>query len=162
VRAVTSVARMSSSPAYRDRGHAVGIGIGVVSGALMLGLVAFLCVVPSFGLFAWLYLGPDIDDAKAAAAHYLELVERGDDAGAYAMICAENQRSLTEKEFAALVEAAPRPATHEIGRAVFLDEPGREAGVSVHVTDSTGAARDIDLRLRGGKSPWLICGDTLI
>lgn len=138
---------------------AIGLVAGT-AGIIALAVVA-VCAVPAFGFFVWLFLGPDVDDAKAAAGQYLERVEARDDAGAYQLLCAQARRDLTQEAFTAAVDAGPRPAGHAFGRGVFLDEPGHEASIDVQLTDRAGATRRISLTLEDEGS-WLVCGDPLI
>ena len=132
-----------------------------VSAGVLVSLVVVFCLVVGGGFSVWMWLGPDIDDAKAVANQYLSRIESHDDAAAYAMLCEDARARLTPASFTALVEDAPRPVSHQLGYGAFLDEPGNEAFVRVTLTDRSGATRQTELTIANDK-PWQVCGDPLI
>lgn len=138
----------------------LGVGIGV-AGALVLGLLA-LAAIPLFGFFAWWKLGPDVDDAKTAADHYLARLEAKDDAGAYALLCDAARRATTQDRFTAVVEAGARPASHVVADGSLTDEAGEHADVTAVLADGASTHRRLELTLTYADHKWSVCGDALI
>lgn len=124
--------------------------------------VLAVCALPMLGLVVWWWGGPDRDEPRAAATAYLRLIEAGDDAAAYRMICPEVRAEVTAAAFGAEVRAGPRPAAHEVTDVAFLDEAGSAAAVGSRVTDRAGATRQVRLRLENRHGTWQVCGDTLV
>jgi hypothetical protein len=143
-------------------GHrGVWLGVGIAASGIAIVAVLAMLAVPVLGFFVWMFLGPDSDDAKATAGDYLQRLEAKDDAGAYALLCADTRRDTDQAAFTGLVEAGPRPAGHEV-TAGHLDEAGRHGDVDVVLTDATGATRPLHLRLTYANRKWSVCGDELI
>ncbi|MBM2616474.1 hypothetical protein JIG36_12995 [Actinoplanes sp. LDG1-06] len=142
-------------PPYRRSPASVAAVVGILA-------VLAVCAVPVFGFLVYWFAGPDLDEPKNAAAAYLQQIEARADRNAYGMLCSDLRAETTPAEFTAMLDAAPRPARHSVGRAVFLNEPGTSAGITVLLTNPTGASRALDLYLTSDKSGWHICGDTLI
>ncbi|MEV6841914.1 hypothetical protein [Actinoplanes sp. NPDC051411] len=148
----------------RPRGGLSNVGLGVVIGvavALTLGLLGLLAI-PVFGFFAWWRLGPDVDDAKAAADHYLARLEARDDAGAYALLCGDARHATTRDAFTDLVDAGPRPASHTVADGSFADEAGHHADVVAYLADRSGPRRRLELTLTYADRKWSVCGADLI
>ncbi|MBU2665244.1 hypothetical protein KOI35_17205 [Actinoplanes bogorensis] len=136
----------------------VGASVAVVA-ALAL---AAVCALPAFGFFVYWFLGPDIDEAQAAAVTYVEQIEKGDKLSAYAMVCTESRTELTAGAFGELVDAAPQPVSHRVTNRFFTDEAGSSARVDIDLTDSAGATRRLDLSLTSENGKWQVCGDPLV
>jgi hypothetical protein len=149
----------TTRPRGGNRGVWLDVGIGVAGVAIVA--VLAMMAVPAFGFFAWLFLSPDSDDAKATAGRYLQRLEAQDDAGAYALLCADARRGTAPDAFTDLVEAGPRPAQHKVTGG-YLDEAGRHGDVDVVLTDRAGATRPLHLTLEYADRKWTVCGTDLI
>ncbi|WP_147458723.1 hypothetical protein [Micromonospora sp. BL4] len=125
------------------------------------GVVALLAVasIPVLGFLLWLYGGPDIDEARAAADRFVQHLEQDRDDTAYRSMCSETKDRITVGEFTEAVERLGRPVSHEIGRAGFGDEAGNSAYVTVRLTGRSGATTSVSLRIET-EPAWRVCGDT--
>jgi hypothetical protein len=148
----------------RPRGGISNVWLGViigVAGTMVLGLLA-LAAIPLFGFFVWWKLGPDVDDAKATADHYLARLEAKDDAGAYALLCRDARGDYTQDAFADLIDAGPRPVSHTVAGGSFADEAGHHADVVAYLVDSSSPHRSLQLALTYTDREWSVCGTDLI
>src|SRR4051794_29409742 len=104
-------------PDVRPRRLATKILIGVAVGVTLL-----MCGTAIFGAYLWWTGGADIPAVKATTDRYLGLIEAGDDAGAYQLLCHNDQVTMTTAAFTAAVRKAPRPTRHTIGTVHVRDE----------------------------------------
>jgi hypothetical protein len=88
-------------------------------------------------------------------------IEARDDAGAYALLCADARRGTAPDAFTDLVEAGPRPARHEVTGG-HLDEAGKHGDVDVVLTDGAGGTRSLHLTMNYDERKWTVCGTGLI
>jgi hypothetical protein len=142
-----------------------GGGVFGLSLGLVLAILFAACAIPALGYYVWAYLGPDLDDAKVATAHYLERIEASDYTGAYRSLCPATIRATSAQAFTAAMAASPHPVSHVLLGGLFTNEPGNEAEVDMRLTDGTGSTREVTFvvsMVDHARGTWLVCGDTLI
>ncbi|WP_435209187.1 hypothetical protein [Micromonospora sp. bgisy143] len=59
------------------------------------------------------------------------------------------------------MERLGRPVSHTMGRAVFTDEAGKSASVTVELTGRDGRTTTLKLRLES-ETGWQVCNDDLV
>ena len=126
---------------------------------LVVGLAVTAALCPVAGFLLWLFAGPDLDEPRAAVDTFLGRLEAGDDAAAYASLCARTKAATTAAEFAEAVRALPRPASHRTTDASFSNEAGTSAWVQVALTDRAAAVRQLSFKVDDEDRAWRVCGD---
>ncbi|MCX5065677.1 hypothetical protein OOJ91_07255 [Micromonospora lupini] len=129
----------------------------IVAGAVILGCLGALAL-PVGGFLLWMYGGPDVDEPRAAADQFVGRLESNDDAAAYESQCSDVKARTSAAAFTAAVERIGRPVSHTMGRAAFLDEPGKSAAVTVELTGRTGQTTTLDLYLES-EVGWQVCDE---
>jgi hypothetical protein len=150
-------------PARRGRRWRSGFFVGVVLTAAVGVVVAVaLIFVPAVGAIGFLRGSPSLDDANSAAERYLDEIEAGADADAYARLCPDLQGTISPEQFTATVESAPRPQRHKITAVRASSENNRSADAGVQLYTGIGAGRHSTIKLRHDDSGWRICGEPYI
>ncbi|WP_422735352.1 hypothetical protein ACN263_17280 [Micromonospora sp. WMMD729] len=132
----------------------------IVAVAVTLGCLAALAV-PVGGFLLWMYAGPDVDEPRAAADQFVGRLERNDDTAAHESLCHQVRARTDLAAFTAAVERLGRPVSHTMGRAVFTDEAGKSASVTVELTGRDGRTTTLKLRLES-ETGWQVCNDDLV
>ncbi|MET8350871.1 hypothetical protein [Micromonospora sp. NPDC005206] len=135
-----------------------GWGPWAVAAACVVALLA-AAFLPVLGFLVWMYGGPDIDEARAAADRFVQHLEQNQDDTAYRSMCSEVKDRITVEEFTEAVERLGRPVSHDLGRAGFGNEAGSSAFVTVRLTGGSGATTSVSLRLET-EPDWRVCSDT--
>jgi len=111
-----------------------------------------------YGLFRWYNsaAGP----AQAATETFLTRLERGDTAGAYQLLCADERNRLSQAAFTDLVHARPQLRRHRIvGTSVAVVNGTSTALITVDLTRAGEAAERHTVRLVKDGSSWRVCGE---
>ncbi|MET8087356.1 hypothetical protein [Micromonospora sp. NPDC005237] len=130
----------------------------IVVAALVVACLGALAL-PVGGFLLWMYTGPDVDEPRAAADQFVRRLESNDDAAAHDSLCREIKARTDLAAFTAAVERLGRPVSHTMGRAVFTNEAGNNASVTVELTGRTGQTTRLDLYLTS-TTGWQVCDES--
>ena len=129
---------------------------------VIVGVAAVSLLCPVTGFLLWMFAGPDLDEPRAAVESYLVRVESGDDAAAYASLCASTRSTATAAQFTEVVLRSTRPVSHRITRVTFSNEAGTQASVTVELTNQAGTVRSVRLTADDEDGAWQVCGYPVI
>ena len=98
--------------------------------------------------------------ARDAATAFLDEVEDGDDAGAYAMFCDSMKQSFTESQFESRVEQRGRAKDHKITGVSVNSTNGKTSGtVNATLTLADGSTRQTVIVLTKEGDVWKVCSN---
>ncbi|MCP2329335.1 hypothetical protein HDA40_007842 [Hamadaea flava] len=129
------------------------IGVGLV--------LALCCGGLAFGGYKLFDTVKDaLAPARDAAVAFLDEVEDGDDAGAYAMFCEDMQATATQSQFTAGVEQRGRTKDHKITGVSVSTVNGVSTGtVTATLTEAGGGTRQTVIVMAKEAGTWKVCSN---
>lgn len=133
--------------------------VATVGGLLAVALLLF-CVLGVIGVVV-IQIPEGTGAVRKTAETFLQDLERGDDASAYALLCPGTTEQFDRDQFTHAIQLLPRPHTHRITDAAFADEPGNHAVVDADLIDGAGTNHPRAIHTSRTTGGWRICGDPL-
>ncbi|NUT18756.1 MAG: DUF4878 domain-containing protein [Hamadaea sp.] len=101
-----------------------------------------------------------VTPARDAAAAFLDDVEAGDDAGAYAMFCDSMKQIATESQFESRIEQRGRTKDHKITGVSVNSTNGKTSGtVTATLTLADGSTKQTIIVLTKEGDAWKVCSN---
>ncbi|MEV0267920.1 hypothetical protein AB0H43_04020 [Hamadaea sp. NPDC050747] len=129
---------------------------------ITVGIVLVLCCGGvAFGVYKLVDTVSDaVAPARDAAVAFLDEVEDGDDAGAYALLCDDVQQMMSPSQFASGVEQRGRIKDHKITGVSVNTTNGVTAGtVTATLTEAGGGTRQTVIVMAKESGAWKVCSN---